>query len=146
MVRVDFSITRVPRHILITTPAPQHTPFGVMETVMPNVMPNATPAQVGSCFGKGFQLLQRQTFLCFSSTECCSSQGKMTVPLSINALVQRLHSKQRGPVCAWGSAADRTLSRQPLFAQLPCSEKSPEVVGCPVQFVSLVLAGSLLIC
>lgn len=57
----------------------------------------------------------------------------------INALVQQLHSKPRGAVCAWGSAADQKLSRQPLFAQLLRSEKSPEAVGCPVQFAALSL-------
>lgn len=63
--------------------------------------PNTTPGQVRSCFGDVFQPLWRWMFLCLSS----SSQGKMTISLSM----QWLHSKQRGPVCTWGSAADQTL-------------------------------------
>lgn len=50
-----------------------------------------------------------------------------------------LHSKQRGAVCVWGSAADQTLFCQPLSAQLPCPENSLAVLGCPAQFPPLNL-------
>lgn len=45
--------------------------------------PNAIPGQVRSCFMGRFQLLQRKIFLPFSSTGCCSSQGKMTSPQTL---------------------------------------------------------------
>lgn len=126
--RVDFSIPEVPRHILVTTPVPQHTQCGVMETVSQGQTPLLVKS--GLVSGTGFSS--------FRSRHLHVSAAPDTVA-AVNALVQWLSSKQRGPVCAWGSAADQTLSHQPLFAQLPPSEKSPEVIGCPVQFAPLSL-------
>lgn len=124
-----FSTIGGPCHILITTPAPQHTQFDMMETVMQ-----------GKCHSWSswvlFQLLLRQTFLRFSSTECCSSEVKMTILLSM--LLCSNCTASKGDQSLLGSEADQVLSHQPLFAQLPCLEKSLQI-SCPVQFASLIL-------
>lgn len=134
MVGVDFSITGVPCHILVTAPTPQHTPFGVKESVMQGQMPLLVKSEL--VLGKGFSSFRGRLFCVSAALNAAAAWEKRQFPYQRSCATTPQRAKGR-PVCAWGSAADQTLSRQPLFAQLPCSEKSPEVVGCPVQFASL---------
>lgn len=73
-----FGTSGASHHELITTPSPQKTQFGMVVGMVP--WPNATPGQARSCFGDRFQLLQRTTILCFSSTGCCRRQRTMMSP------------------------------------------------------------------